>query len=335
MRPVTLQVKPAMRTRRACLTSCAALAALALLRPASAHTWPQRPVRIVVPFPAGGNSDGITRIVAQHLGAAFGQPFVVENRAGAGGAIGAEAVARSAPDGHTLLMATLGQTAIVPAVTKAAFDPLKDFVPISKVGTNPYVLVVHRSVPVETLAEFLGYVRARPNAVTFAAAGTSDIIYLATMLLLRRAELAMVPVMYRGGAPALADVIAGHVQSYFANLSDVLRHVGSGAIRPLAVSTDKRLPQFPDVPTFMEAGFADFKISTWNGLMAPAGTPKEIVDRLAGEVARAVRNAEVVARLATFGVDPIGNTPAEFAATLPADLAFWADAARIAGVSAP
>jgi tripartite-type tricarboxylate transporter receptor subunit TctC len=327
-----------MRTRRACLMSCAAfvaLGALAVTRSARADGWPERPVRILVPFPPGGNTDGISRIIAQRFGEVFGQQFLVENRPGAAGALAAEAVARSAPDGHTLLMATLGQTAIVPAVTKAPFDPIKDLVPISKIGTNPYVLMVHQSVPVKTLAEFLDYVRARPNAVTFAAAGTGDLIYLATSLFLKRAGIEMIAVMYKGGAPAFADVLAGHVQTYFGNLSDALPHVASGVIRPLATSAERRLPQLPDVPTFIESGFPGFKISTWNGLMAPTGTPRDIVGRLAAEVALAVKDPTVVERLAKFGVDPLGNTPEEFAAALPAELAFWAEAAQSAGVHAP
>jgi tripartite-type tricarboxylate transporter receptor subunit TctC len=327
-----------MQARRTCRPSFAVLAALialAVTPSASAQGWPQKPVRIVVPFPPGGNTDGIARIIAQHFGETFGQQFVVENRPGAAGAIAAESVARAPADGYTLLMATLGQTAVVPAVTKAQFNPLKDFIPISKLGTNPFVLVVHQSVPVKTLAEFVAYTRAQPNKVTFAAAGTGDLIYIAMSLFLKRAGLEMIPVMYKGGAPALADVVAGHVQTYFSNLSDALPHTGSGAIRPLAVSGDRRLPQLPDVPTFAEAGYPGFKILTWNGLMAPAGTPREIVDRLASEAARAVKDPRLIERLANFGIDPLGNTPEEFAAELATDIPFWAEAARIAGVHEP
>jgi tripartite-type tricarboxylate transporter receptor subunit TctC len=328
-----------MPTRRACLASLlaslaavSALATIAPLRRALAQSWPQRPVRIIVPFPPGGNTDGIARIFAQRFGEIFSQQFVVENRPGASGALAAEAVARSPADGNTLLMATLGQSAIVPAVTRASFNPLADFAPISKLGTNPFVLVVHQSVPVKTLPEFVDYVRAQPNKVTFAAAGTGDLIYLAMSLFLKRAGLEMIPVMYKGGAPALADVVAGHVQTYFSNLSDVVPHAASGAIRPLAVSSDQRLRQFPDVPTFSEAGYPGFRILTWNGLMAPIGTPKEIVDRLADESARAAKDPKVIERLANFGIDPLGNRPEEFAASLAADIRFWADAAKSAGV---
>jgi tripartite-type tricarboxylate transporter receptor subunit TctC len=302
------------------------------LRTAGAQSWPQRPVKIVVPFPPGGNTDGIARIFGQRFSEIFGQQFVVENRPGASGALAAEAVARSPADGYTLLMSTLGQSAIVPAVTRASFNPLADFAPVSKLGTNPFVLVVHQSVPVKTLGEFVDYVRAQPKKITFAAAGTGDLIYLAMSLFLKRAGLEMIPVMYKGGAPALADTVAGHVQTYFSNLSDVVPHAASGAIRPLAVSSDQRLRQFPNVPTFAEAGYPGFRILTWNGLMAPIGTPREIVDRLAGESARAAKDPKVIERLANFGIDPLGNTPEEFAASLAADIRFWADAAKIAGV---
>ncbi len=325
-----------MQTRRAALSSLAvlassgSLAALAAVAPAYAQAWPHRPVKIVVPFPPGGNTDGIARIFAQRLGEVFGQKFVVENRPGAAGAIAAESVARSLADGYTLLMATLGQTAVVPAVAKASYDPVKDFAAISKIGTNPFVLVVNGNVPVKTLDEFVGYVRSQPNKINFAAAGTGDLIYLSTVLFLKRAGLQMIPVMYKGGAPALSDVVAGHVPVYLSNLSDVVPHAASGAIRPLAVSAPRRIALLPDVPTFIEAGFADFSILTWNGLVAPAGTPQDIVDRIAGEVVRAVREPAVQERLASFGIDPLGNTPAEFASTIAADVAFWVEAARIA-----
>ena len=319
------------RYRFGAFVAAIACAALALsFGFAQAQSWPQKPVRIVVPFPPGGNTDGIARIVAQRFSEVFGQQFVVENRPGAAGAIAAESVARAPADGYTLLMTTLGVTAVVPAATKAPFNPLKDFVAVSKVGSNPFVLVVNSSVPVKTLDEFVTYVRSQPNKINFAAAGTGDLIYLSMVLFQKRAGLEMVPVMYKGGAPALADVVAGHVPVYFSNLSDVLPHAAGGALRALAVSDRKRLPQFPDVPTFIEAGFPGFTIMTWNGLVAPAGTPKEIVDRLAAETARAVKDPKIVERLANFGIEPLGTTSEEFAAGIAADVAFWAEAARIA-----
>ena len=321
-----------MQTRRGCLLSLAAVAALAPMRRAQAESWPQRPVRIVVPFPAGGNTDTIARLIGQRLGEALGQQFVVENRAGAAGAIAAETVVRSPADGHTLLMATLGQMAVVPATTRAPYNPIRDFAPISNIGTNPFVLAVHPGVPARTLTEFIAYVRAQPSGLTYAAAGAGDLIHLATALFLKRAGLELTPVMYKGSAPALADVIAGHVPIHLSPLSGVLPAAAAGAVRLLAVSSEKRAPQIPDVPTFIESGFPGFKILTWNGLVAPAGTPAEIIDRVHHELTLAVRDPAFAERLVNTGVDPLGNSPEEFAAMIAADVQFWAEAVKIAGV---
>jgi tripartite-type tricarboxylate transporter receptor subunit TctC len=266
------------------------------------------------------------------LGETFGLQFVVENRVGAAGALAAEAVARAPADGHTLFMATLPQIAILPAMTKTSYDPLKDFSPISIVGTNPYVLVVHPNLPVKTVAEFVGYARSHPNSLNYAAAGVGSLTHLAAVLFLNRAGLDMIPVMYKGGgAAAVADLVAGHVQVYFTNLSDVVQHAASGAIRPLAVSSETRAAQIPDVPTFIESGFPGFTIISWVGLMAPAGTSKEIVERIAGEISRAAKDPKFAERLAGNGVDPLGNSPQEFASQISADISLWEEAIKIAG----
>lgn len=322
-----------MPTRR---TSLATLTGLALLGlPASARSqklWPERPVTIVVPFAAGGNTDGIARIVAQRLGETFRQSFIIENRAGAGGAIAAADVARARPDGHTLLMAALPVIAIVPAMQKVRFDPLRDFAPISNIATNPFVLVVHDDVPARTLAEFIAYIRARPHALAYASAGTGSLNHLSMALLAKLAGLDMIHVAYKGNAPALADVIAGHVSAMFSNLSDALPHQAGGKIRLIAVSSEQRAPAIPDVPTVAESGFPQFKTLTWNGLMAPAGAPRDVIDRLAGEMARAVTEAGFIARLASLGADPLGSGPDEFAATIATDVAFWSKAVVAAGI---
>ena len=206
----------------------ALLAALAWGQAAHSQVWPQKPVRIVVPFAPGGNTDGIARLIAQPLGEAFGQQFVVENRPGAAGAIAAEAVARSPADGYTLLMGTPSQIAIVPVMTKTAYDPVKDFAPISVVGTNPYVLVVNSRLPVATLAEFIAYVRGQPDKVAYAAPVFGGLSHLSMIVFLKRAGLEMTPVSYKGGAAPLADVIAGHVPVYFATLSEAVSQARSG-----------------------------------------------------------------------------------------------------------
>ena len=322
-----------MRTLRMWLALVAVLTGAASAQPAQSQVWPQRPVKIIVPFAPGGNTDGIARIVAQRLGDAFGQQFFVDNRPGAGGAIAAEAVARAPADGYTLFLTAVSVIAIVPAITKTPYDPAKDFAPISVIGTNPYVLVVHPGMPANTLADFVSYVRSQPNKLSHAVAGLGGVGHLSMALFLKRAGLDVIPVMYRGGgAPPLTDVIAGHIPIYLTGLSDAVPHATSGALRLLAVSSEKRAPQIPDVPTFIESGFPGFKALTWNGLLAPAGTPKEIIDRIAKEIAGAVKDSKFIERLDSFGVDPLGNTPAEFAAMIAADIPFWAEAAKIAGV---
>jgi tripartite-type tricarboxylate transporter receptor subunit TctC len=321
-----------MRTQKVFLASLVVVAAVVAGEPAWSQIWPQKPVRIVVPFAPGGNTDGIARLIAQPLGETFGQLFVVENRPGAAGAIAAEAVARAPADGQTLLMGTPSQIAIIPAMTKTPYDPVKDLAPISVVGTNPYVLVVHAGLPVRTLAELAAYARRQPDKLAYAAPVFGGLSHLSMLLFLKRAGLEMTPVSYKGGAAPLADVVAGHVPIYFATLSEAVSQARGGAIRLLAVSSENRVPQIADVPTFAESGFPGFKVLTWNGLMAPAGVPKETTDRIAKEVARAVKDAKFAERLAAFGIDPLGNTPVEFAAMIAADIAMWSEAIKIAGV---
>jgi tripartite-type tricarboxylate transporter receptor subunit TctC len=322
-----------MTTRRLFLARAAALAALGRAKPACAQAWPQKPVRVVVPFPPGGNTDAIARVIGQHLGERLGQQFVVENKGGGMGAIAAQEVARSAADGYTLFFPALPQIAIFPAMTKVTYDPVKDFAPISNVGTNPFVLVVHPGVPVKTLTEFVDYVRAQPGKLAHASGGTGTLSHLSMVLLAKRAGLDMVHVPYKGGGPAMADLIAGHVTIYFGNLSEIIAPARSGVLRALAVSGDKRVQQLPDVPTVAESGYPGFRTVTWNGLMAPAGTPREIVDKLAAEVARAVKQPAVIERLATFGVEPLGDRPDQFAATIAADIPMWAEAVKISGAA--
>ena len=325
-----------MQTRRQFLSSAAAIAAVGHTASASAQSsaqsWPQRPVKVVVAFAAGGNSDSIARIACQRLGDAFGQTFVIENRPGAGGALGAEAVARAAPDGYTLFAAATPQIAITPALQKVPYDPIRDFAPISNVGSNPFVLSVNAKLPIKSVADFIAYVRARPGQVTFGSGGVGTLNHLSMTLFAKLAGIDITHVPYKGGAPAMADLVAGHINAMFANLSDALGQADAGTIRLLAVSSDKRAKQIPDVPTVIEQGFPTFKTSTWNGLMAPAGMPKEIVARIAAEVARASKEPDYVKRLAQIGVDAIGDTPEQFAATIAADIAFWGDAVKAAGL---
>jgi tripartite-type tricarboxylate transporter receptor subunit TctC len=297
-----------------------------------AELWPQRPVRIIGPYAAGGNSDGMARLAAQRLGEAFGQTFVVENRVGANGAIATEAVARSPADGYTLLWAATPPLTINPALTKVNYDPIKDFAPISAVALNAFVLVVNKDFPPKTVAEFIAYVRAQPNKLAYAEGSAGSLTHLTMALFLKRAGLQMSNVSYRGNAPALTDVVAGHLPTMFSNISDAMPQAAAGSIRLLAVSSKERAPQLPDVPTVAESGFPDFNVLTWNGLMAPAGTPRDIVDKIAAEIGRAVKDRQFAARLEQYGADPLGNTPAEFSAMVAADTALWANTIQSLGL---
>ena len=317
--------------RRSLLTATAALAALALAPPGFAQEWPQRPVRIVVPFAAGGNTDTIGRIIAERLTTVLGQPFVVENRVGAGGAIAAEFVAKSPPDGYTLLLAAVSQIAIVPFIQKVGYDPVKDFAPISSIGTNPFVLGIHVSVPANTVAEFVDYAKANPGKLNYASGGNGSIGHLSAALFASRAGLDMSHIPYKGGAPAIADLVAGQVQMYFGNASELIQHSKSGKIRLLGVSSRRRAPQLLEVPAIAET-YPGFETLTWNGLLAPAGTPKAIVDRIAAEVQKAVRDPAIAERLSKIGVDPVGSTPAEFARTIDTDIAQWSGVIKAANI---
>jgi tripartite-type tricarboxylate transporter receptor subunit TctC len=292
-------------------------------------------VKIIVPFAPGGNADGMARIIGQRLGEVLGQQFVVENRTGAGGTLAVDAVVRSSADGYTLLWGVQPQIVIIPHMQKVNYDPVKDLAPISVLATNPFVLVVNAKVPAKTAAEFVTYVKSQPAKLSYGSSGNGSVAHLAMALFLQRAGIEMTAAHYRGNAPALTDVVAGHVPAMFSTLADALPHANSGAIRLLAVSGDKRAAQVPDVPTVSEAGYAGYKVVTWNGLMAPAQTPKAIIDRTAAEVARAVKDKGFAERLTKFGVDPLGNDPAEFVKLIAAELPLWADAVKIAGVKAP
>ena len=299
---------------------------------AEAQLWPQRPVRIIVPYTAGGNSDGMARMVAQRLGDAFGQTFIVENRLGANGAIATEAVARSAADGYTLLWAVTPPVAINPALTKVNYHPIKDFAPISAVAVNAFVLVVNKSFPPKTVAEFITYVREQPNKLAYSESGVGSLTHLTMALFLKRAGLQMTNVSYRGNAPALTDVVAGHLPTMFSSIADAIPQAAAGSIRLLAVSGKERAPQLPNVPTVAESGFPGFNVLTWNGLMAPAGTPEDVVDKIAAEIGHSVKDPQFAARLAEYGVDPLGNTPAEFRAMVAADTDLWAETVQSLGL---
>ncbi len=306
----------------------------ALVGSAGAGEWPDKPVRIIYPYAAGSTGDTTARLIARRLSDRFGQPFIVENRVGANGVIGTELVARSAPDGHTLLWAATPQIAISPAMIKVPFDPVKDFVPITAVSTNRFALIVNSAVPAKTVKEFLDYVRAQPKGFAYAEGGVGSISHLAMVLLLDRAGLKGTNVSYKGTVPALTDVIAGHLPAMFSLFGDALAQKDSGTIRLLAVSSEQPSPQAPGVPTIAESGFPGFMAMSWWGLMAPAGTSKAIVEQIAEEVGKATKDPKIVKQMAVFGVDPVGNSPAQFSAMISADIGLWTKAVKAAGLQA-
>ena len=311
----------------------ALLCILAFALPAYGQAqWPQKPVRVIVPFPPGGVTDSIARITADWLTQRFGQTFVAENRPGASGAIAAELVARADPDGYTLFSAASPQLAVVPHVQKINYDPIKDFAPISIVGTNPFALGCNDKVPSKTLREFVDYTKARPGELSFASPGVGSIGHLTMALFLARAGLKMEAVLYKGGGPAIADTIAGHVPCYFGNLNEVIPHAGSGKLKVFAVSGETRARQLPNVPTVAEQGYPGFRTLTWNGYVAPGGTPSAIVERIAQEIAAGCKDAGFRGRLDKIGVDPVCSTPAEFSKAVKEDLETWAEAVQAAGM---
>ncbi|MFM7570807.1 MAG: Bug family tripartite tricarboxylate transporter substrate binding protein [Betaproteobacteria bacterium] len=294
--------------------------------------WPARSVKIVVPFAAGGNTDSIARLLAERFTQTLGQPFVVENRVGAGGGLAIDFVSKSAPDGYTLLVGAMANLAILPVINKVSFDPIRDFIPISNIGSNPFVLGIHRSVPATTVQEFIDHVRKNPGKFNYASGGSGSVSHLSGALFVKRAGIEMAHVSYKGGSQAVVDLLAGNVQMYFGNFSELVPHANGGQIRLIGVSSDQRVPQIPNVPTISESGLPGFRTITWNGLLAPAGTPQAIIDRAAAVAREVVASEGARARFAQIGVDPIGSTPAEFAATLRADLQTWAEAAKIANL---
>ncbi|WP_137177803.1 tripartite tricarboxylate transporter substrate binding protein [Roseomonas sp. AR75] len=320
-----------MIRRRALL---AAPAALALTPPALAQAWPERPVRILVPFAPGGNTDALARLSADLLqGAMPGSSFVVENRTGAGGLLAAEQMVRAAPDGYTLMMVAVAVLAVAPVAMAQPprFDPVADVTPIVNLGTNPFVLMTHRSVEATDLASLLDWMKARSGRFVYASGGVGSFQHLSMALLLQRLGVQAEHVPYRGGAPALADVLAGNAPMMFANLSEAVPHAQNPAVRLHGVSGLQRSPQLPGVPAIAEQ-LPGFETITWNGLMGPKGMPAPVVARISGVIAEALKQPEVRARMDRIGADPLGEGPDAFAARLKADVARWNEVVRVAGI---
>ena len=306
------------------LKSTGAALALSLLALAAHAQYPAKPIHIVVPSAPGDGSDLTARLIADPLSAVLGQPVVVDNKLGAGGVVGTEFAARQPADGYTLIMANAGSHAINAALySKLSYDPAKDFTPIALVAVSPNMMSVNPSLPVKNIAEFIAYAKARPGEINFASGGNGSSAHLSAELLKSMAGIKMNHVPYKGSTPALTDLIGGQVQVMIGNLPPMLPHVKAGKLRALAVTTSKRYSGLPDVPTIAESGLAGFETVAWFGLFAPAGTPRDIVQRLNREVNAIISRPEMRERLLGIGMEPTPGTPEEYGARQAADIAKW------------
>jgi tripartite-type tricarboxylate transporter receptor subunit TctC len=305
-------------------------AAMPLL--ATGQSYPSKPIRLVVPFPAGGTTDLLARAMAQKLSEALGQQVVVDNRPGAGGNIGSDIVAKSAPDGYTLLMGTVGTHAInVSLYTKMPYDAVKDFVPIVLVAGVPNVLVVHPTLPVKTVADLIKLAKEHPGSINFASSGNGTSIHLSGELFKSLTGVQMAHVPYKGSAPALTDLIGGQVQIMFDNLPSALPHIKAGKLRAIAVTSTKRAPALPDLPTIAESGVPGFEASSWFGMLAPAGTPREIVLRINAEVNKALQAGDMKEKLLAQGAEAVGNSPEFFVEYIRSETTKWAKVVKDSG----
>lgn len=298
----------------------------------AAQTYSAKPVRMIVAFPPGGPTDLVGRVIAAKLGEQTGQQFIVENRAGAGGNIGSEFVAKAAPDGYTILYNTSGVTIAQSVYPKLGYDVLKDFAPVVLAATVPLVLVAHPSVPVTTVQEFVVHAKAQSGKFNYASAGTGNITHLAGAAFVKEMGIAATHVPYKGSAPAIADVVSGHAQFMIDAINTPLGFIRDGRLRVLAVAMPKRSTLLPDVPTFNETVMPNFEMSAWQGVLAPVGTPQAAIERLNAEVNRAVQSADVRARLANQGAEPLGGTVAEYAAYLKSEITRFSRIVKDAGV---
>ena len=322
--------------RRLAMQTLAAAALLPLAgRLAAQGKWPERPVRIIVPFSAGGTTDVVARALAQNLTEAWGQSVVVENRAGAGGNIGADLVAKAPPDGYTLLMTSGSIFTVNPHMYKQLpFDPIKDFIAVTNVASGPQLVVVHPSVPAKNVKELIALAKSKPGTINFGSAGIGSQVHMAGENFVNAAGIQATHIPYKGESAALADLAAGSIQFIVGNIAAALPFVANGRIRALAVTSKTRSPLLPDVPTVAESGLPGFENSGWFGFMLPAGTPQAIVDKIHKDTLKALDDTHLKARLHVAGMAPVGNTPKQFAGAIAAESKLWAEVVRNRGLKA-
>lgn len=319
---------------RLCVMTLAAVLVAATSFTVSAQTYPARPIRIVVAYAAGGGVDIVTRTVGQKLSELIGRPVVVDNRPGASTNIGSELVAKAAPDGYTLLMASSANATNMTLFRKPPYDTLRDFAPVTQVGCGPQVLVTSPSFAARSVKELLALARAKTGQLSYASGGNGSSQHLTGELFKQMGKVDIVHVPYKGGAPALIDVIGGQVAYMFINTLEALPHAKSGRLKVLAVASAKRTAVFPQTPTFAEAGFPGFESVAWWGVLAPAGTPKEVIGRLHAEIAKALTAPEVKERFAGLGAETVGSTPEQFGAFLREEIQRWGKVIRTLGIKA-
>ena len=319
--------------RRRFTAGLLAAGASVALPTAEAQTWPARPIRVIVPYTPGGFTDVTARLVAQKLQERLGQPVAIDNKPGANSIIGVDLIAKAPPDGHTIGVVIAAYAANTTLYPKLPYDPKKDLIPVSLIGVAPLMAAVNTNAPFKTAAELVAYARRNPGKISFGSSGNGSAAHLTTEFLKAHTGTFMVHIPYRGAAPALNDLMGGQIQLFFDAASGLIGPGKSGQVRVIGVASDRRLPAAPDVPTFIEQGLAGFTGSTWAGVLAPAGTPREIVKRIADEVARIVRMDDVKARLEAMGTIPVGSTPEEFQTFLDAETAKWGQVIRNAKVT--
>lgn len=324
-----------MRPAIAMLVAAIGAAALHAVAAVAADTYPVKPVRLIVPFPPGGPADALARIVGDRLSASLGQSVVVDNRPGAAGNIGMELAAKSAADGYTLVLAPAGNLTVNPSLYRSVpYDVSRDFAPVTVIAAVPNILVVNPAVPAQNLAELIRYAKANPGRLNFSSPGSGSGAHLAGELLKSTAGIDVVHVPYNGIAPAVTAVVAGDVQMMFAGAPSALPQVGAGKLRALAVASPKRIAAAPALPTLDESGLPGFDVTSWYSIVVPAGTPPAVIERLQQEIARALDNPDVRAKLAGLGAEPIANSPAEFAAMIKSETAKWSKIVKDANIKA-
>ena len=327
---------PHLPKRRALTLAVLATGALAAAPlAAQAQAFPTKSLTMVVPFSPGGTTDILARVVGQFMSKDLGQPVIVDNRPGAGGNIGAQMVARAAPDGYTLLMGPVGTHAINQSLyKKLAFDPIKDFAPVSRVALVPNLLVANPAQPYKTVKELIAYAKANPGKVSFASSGSGTSIHLSGEMFQQMAKVEMQHIPYKGSAPALTDLLGGQTAIMFDNMPSVIGHVRAGKLRPIAVTTPQRSPALPDVPTIAESGVPGYSATSWFGILVPAGTPAPVVARLNASILKALADPEVKKKLAEQGAEAHGEKPEQFAEFIRSETAKWGQTVKVSGATA-